>query len=119
MTARDIRYGRGGGRWKDDARPVPEGYESRAQDLSPLALFHPDTRARDMAHRDRPRVERMASCPADGKGGHVDDCTCEPDPAVLEDLWRGVARMANARRDAGVSLSALDRQALDRHPPSP
>jgi hypothetical protein len=116
VTARDILYGRGGGRWQDTARPIPDSYEPRPQDLSPLTLFHPQTRARNIAHRDRPRVERMASCPAAGKGGHVDDCTCEPDPAVLEDLWRGAARMAKARRDAGESLSATDRQALDRYP---
>lgn len=37
-------------------------------------------------------------------------------PADLELCWQGKARMAAARRVAGKTLSAYDRQALDRYP---
>lgn len=40
-------------------------------------------------------------------------------PADERLCWQGLARMAAARRAAGVKLSALDRQALDRYPPTP
>lgn len=33
--------------------------------------------------------------------------------------WEGAARMAAARRDAGLELNAVDREALERHPIEP
>jgi len=115
----DKRYGRQGGRWLPDKPPraMPEGAAAvRPADLSPLALFHPLTIARSLAHRDK---ARQVSCPADGPNGHVADCRCGPPEDVLAEVWQGAARMAKARRDAGVVLSAIDLQALDRYPDPP
>jgi hypothetical protein len=79
------------------------------------ALFHPDNIARNLAHRALTGPQRLL-CPANEKDGTVDDCRCQPDPETLEGVWQGAARMACARRAAGLSLSAIDRQALDRYP---
>jgi len=115
VTARDVRYGRQGGRWHPgDPRPLPEGYEPGPRvDMSPLYLFHPQTIAKHLTHRDR---SRRVSCPADGKDGDVADCRCDPPDDVLAEVWQGAARMAKARQAAGASLTAIDRQALDRYP---
>jgi hypothetical protein len=82
-------------------------------DTSALYLFHPQTIAKHLTHSDR---SRRVSCPADGKNGDVADCRCAPPDDVAAEVWQGAARMARARRDAGASLSAIDRQALDRYP---
>lgn len=86
---------------------------TRARWLLSAARFHPEVIARDLEHR---RKGRDVSCPADGKDGDSADCTCEPSAAVLEECWQGAARMAYARKAAGLSLSAIDLQALDRTP---
>ena len=117
MTARDIRYGRQGGRWASDApRPMPEDYVSprRAGNwwLTP-ARYHPEILAREREHR---RPGRQQSCAADGPTAHVTDCTCEPPADVLQEEWEGAARMARARAATGAVPSAIDRQALDRIP---
>lgn len=75
-----------------------------------LDPFHPATIARARRHADRGGRPR---CAADGKAGRDAVCTCEPDPATLAECWAGRARMARARRAAGVELDAVDRQALD------
>lgn len=79
--------------------------------LDPIWRNHPETKARARAH-----AANHGPCPANGKDGSVDRCTCEPTAEQLADEWLGAARMAKARQLAGVSLSALDLQALDRNP---
>lgn len=76
-----------------------------------LGRFHPVTEARSRAH-----ARNQGSCPANGRDGNVADCSCEPTEQELAEEWSGRARMAAARRAAGMSLSAIDRQALDRYP---
>jgi hypothetical protein len=85
----------------------------RARWLTKPERFHPEVIARDLEHRRRGRTER---CAAEGKDSDAADCTCEPSAEALDEVWQGAARMAKARKDADVSLSAIDLQALDRYP---
>jgi hypothetical protein len=109
VTARDVRYGRQGGRWA----PPPSTAVDKPRRGGPVDTSnrsHPDVIARDRAHRDGDQV-----CPARKDAQAA--CTCKPDPADLAAVWQGRARMAAARRQARVMLDAVDRQALDRYPP--
>lgn len=84
------------------------------------APFHPEAIARARAHAAargscpgrsaRPATKRRPAQPAE-------PCTCTPDPTDLVAVWAGRARMARARRAAGVTLDALDVEALDRTAP--
>lgn len=125
MSARDIRYGRRGGRWA-----APEagrlldavtGARTAASDRQPVdadasVLFHPNTIARHRAHERR----RPGSCAKDKAASKADrrsvECSCRPDPEDLAAIWAGRARMARARRNTGQVLDDIDRQALARHP---
>lgn len=66
--------------------------------------FHPDAIAAARAHK------------RDCAGPHApgDTCPAKPDPDDVAQIWAGRARMAAARRDAGVPLDAIDREALRR-----
>lgn len=73
-----------------------------------LPASHPETIARDRAHRRRDNP----GCPA-----HTDQnqpCTCKPGNRDLANLWLGRARMALARRNAGRPLDDLDIEAITR-----
>jgi hypothetical protein len=125
VTARDIRYGRRGGRWADpqagrlleavtQARAADR--DRQAVDLDASVLFHPETIAQTRAHQRR----RPGTCAKDKAGSKAErrrvDCTCRPDPEDLAAVWAGRARMARARRNTGQPLDDIDRQALARHP---
>lgn len=124
MSARDIRYGRRGGRWADpeagrllDAVTGARAASDRQPvDADASVLFHPSTIARHRAHERR----RPGTCAKDDAGSkaerHRTDCTCQPDPEDLAAIWAGRARMARARRNTGQVLDDIDRQALARHP---
>lgn len=77
--------------------------------MSEHPRFHPETIARDRAHTRRP----PGTCASDDKTD-PGSCDCVPDPADLEQVWAGRARMARARKAAGVPLDDTDRQALNR-----
>lgn len=113
MTARDIRYGRQGGRWATDIPAMPD-YDHRAFDPASL-IRDPDLRARSAAHAALASKPARLLCPAN-ESRHVADCTCRPTSEQTADEWSGQARMARARKAAGVRLTALDLQALDRYP---
>jgi hypothetical protein len=104
--ARDIRYGRRGGRWVDEPRrlvPIDDTEGERvAVVLDPEVLFDPATIAAQRAH-DR-------QCHKD----HADGAPCPPDidPDDLAAVRAGRARMARARQAAGQPLTSLDRVAL-------
>jgi len=66
--------------------------------------FHPDVIAAARAHQ-RDCVREHAS---------GETCPAKPDPDDLAQIWAGRARMAAARRDAGLPLGAIDREALRR-----
>lgn len=91
MTARDIRYGRRGGRWADgDAGSLDEVLDAFAA-------------ARRSMGDDWPQPQ---------------DRTARLRPTTTEG-WEGRARMAEARRAAGLELNDLDREALDMVPDPP
>lgn len=122
QPARDIRYGRRGGRWVDhapgqlldelrqlrqdqDAGGVPAGPVDRAR------LFHPHAIAVARAHERR----WPGSCASDDTVTTPrPPCDCQPDPEDLAQVWAGRARMAAARRAAGVALDDVDLEALQR-----
>jgi hypothetical protein len=114
-AAADIAQRRRGGRWLAHhpgrllaeiraivAHARADGWEPA--DLS--RLFHPETIAATRAHR--------RDC-----GGRThppgDECPARPDPDEVAGIWAGRARMAAARRAAGVPLDDIDSQALARH----
>jgi hypothetical protein len=114
VTAADIVYGRRGAGWVSHhpgrllaevqaitAQARAEGWQP--PDLS--RLFHPDTVAATRAHQ--------RNC---GGRTHLagETCPAQPDPDDVAGIWAGWARMAAARRAAGVPLDDLDRQALAR-----
>jgi hypothetical protein len=114
MTATDVAYGRRGGRWiaHHPGRLLAEIRaliaQHRAEGWEPVdlsRLFHPDTIAATRAHQHH--------C---GTRAHPtgETCPAQPDPADVAGIWAGRARMAAARRAAGVPLDDLDRQALVR-----
>lgn len=139
--ARDVRYGRRGGGWIDEPRqptnqapaqppaenqptarpdqgalfgptaepgPVVSKVSDRSQReprrlvLDPEALFAPETIAAQRAH--------AAQCR--GHHGDAEPCPAVVDPGDLAAVRAGRARMARARRAAGVELDAGDRAAL-------
>lgn len=106
--ARDLRYGRRGGRWVD------EGHD-------PTAPKAPITKVVDEKDEDRKARQRAelaayelandivpgtAQHKGDGPGGGPSGGTS----------WEGRARMAAARRAAGVGLDRDDLKALRRFP---
>jgi hypothetical protein len=98
-AARDLRYGRRGGRWADS------GSGHLLEELA-------DAKA---AHRcDTPKA--AASCALCTPG--LNDQTLVPRPTD-ETGWRAAARMAHARAAAGAPVSDLDREAMLRHPRTP
>jgi hypothetical protein len=113
-AARDIVYGRRGGRWVTHhpgrllaeiqtliTRARAEGREP--PDLS--RLFHPDSIAATRAHARQ----------CDARTHPVGEaCRARPDLNDLAAIWASRARMAGARRAAGQSFDDLDRQALAR-----
>lgn len=110
-AARDLRYGRRGGRWADDDTGTI------ADDVADLRNAH------QRRHTDQPcdqhRIDqgKAPSCPwchpelldtvLDGPGGRRPTGDVE---------WEGLARMADAKRAAGGTLTDLEAEALDRHP---
>jgi hypothetical protein len=115
MTARDIRYGRRGGRWANPGNSLhaqalagalaASRAGRRPVDLAVGVLFHPEAIARQRAHQRGCTHGPDTRCPA------------VPDPGDLAELWAGRARMATARLTAGQPLDRLDRHALDLHAP--
>jgi hypothetical protein len=114
-AARDLRYGRRGGRWADrgagqlvdELRALRRQLEAAGEWPEPVdfgRLFHPETIAAARAH------ERSCS----SKHSKGEDCPARVDPDDLAALWAGQARMARARRAAGQLLNAIDVEALDR-----
>lgn len=90
-SARDLRYGRRGGRWADgDAGELDQVLDAFAA-------------ARRAAGDDWPKPQ---------------DRTAHLRPTTNEG-WQGLARMATARRAAGLDLTTLDREALDMYPDPP
>lgn len=102
-AARDLRYGRQGGRW------LPPGVTpgTAVADLDRLRRRH---RA---AHRENPEAVKpwpdASSAPDLGN----------PDNAACGMTWEGLARMAHARWAAGAELTAHDLEAIRRHPLAP
>lgn len=97
-SARDVRYGRRGGRWAD---------ASAGKVAAALAeIDEARTRAR--------RLDRSDPL-ADGAKRWPDPHTHISRP-VGDDEWEGRARMAAARESAGLDLNDIDRQALVRFP---
>lgn len=105
---------------------LPLDHSALAAAEAPGGPFHPETIARYREHT-RPRskhpypenrfaVDRLRPrppCPADDpRALPSTPCTCAPDPDDLAEVWAGRARMARARADVGLSLTALDRQAI-------
>jgi hypothetical protein len=80
-----------------------------------MAAESPEAIARWRRHTGLDGSDRRPRCPANASSD-VADCTCEPTPGDLAGVWQGAARMARARRTAGLPLSADDRRALDRYP---
>ena len=127
MSARDIHYGRRGGRWADpeagrlldamtQARATSGDRDRQAVELDASVLFHPNTIAQHRAH-ERRRPGTCAKDQADSKTERLGTaCSCRPDPEDLAAIWAGRARMARARRSTGQPLDDIDRQALTRHP---
>lgn len=89
----DLRYGRRGGRWA----PQPAAAPARPAKPRTVGTY-------DWRHRSHPDV--IADDRARQRGG-------APDPADHAEVWAGRARMASARRAAGVHLDEADRLALD------
>jgi len=119
-SARDLRYGRRGGRWAETGTGNLSADVSKALKLwradggvmpDRSNLFHPDTIARSRAHTETP------TCPANDPK-EPEPCTCQPDPADLTSVWHGRYRMARARRAAGQPLDDLDIEAIARHEPA-
>lgn len=109
-SARDLRYGRRGGRWADS---------EAGTDMA--ASF---ARTRDYYQRldrDDPLPDRTAE---DGtvvpqrRWPTVHDRTARLRPTTTAE-WQGLARQALARQAAGVPLTALDVEALDMYPDPP
>lgn len=90
-SARDLRYGRRGGRWaSDETGELDEVLD--AIDAARRAKGDDWPKPHDRTARLRPET------------------TVE---------WQGLARQALARDAAGVALSDLDREALDMYPNPP
>ena len=116
QAARDLRYGRRGGRWADrgtgqllaELRLLRNRARAAGEWPEPVdhaRLFHPDTIAAARAHdRDCPVARHR-------KG---ERCTAVVDRADLAEVWAGRARMARARHAAGRPLSLVDLEALRR-----
>lgn len=85
----------------DRLRPAPLDDAVRLRQVAE-ALFHPETIAKSRAH-DR-----------DCDHGPKETCLAEPDPADLQLIWTGRARMARARHAAGVALDRVDQEAIRR-----
>lgn len=128
--ARDIVYGRRGGGWVDPPRQPAVELTPTPQPTRPAAtgeptLFAPpadDHQALDTAGETQ-RPERVfapdllaASRAHDqqcgGRHQAGEDCPAVIDPGDLAAVWAGRARMARARKTAGVALNDGDRAAL-------
>ena len=96
MSARDLRYGRQGGRWTD-ADPSTL--------LAEIDKLRERTRQKD---RDAPLP--------DGAKRWPDPVDHAPTPPADDAAWEDRARMADARRHAGAPLDPTDSEALHRHP---
>lgn len=107
MTA-SVRFGRRGGRWAARStgslaelrRRYAEGWPSRVE-VDPFS------------------VEAICAARAHEQqcgGAHKDGapCTAVPTPEDVDAVWAGRARMAAARRAAGLLLNSTDREALAR-----
>jgi hypothetical protein len=114
-AARDLRYGRRGGRWATtgagqllaELRLLRNRLRAAGEWPDPIdtaRLFHPDTIAAVRAH------DRHCA----GKHRRGETCTAQVDPDDLAALWAGRARMARARRAAGQPLNDVDHEALRR-----
>ncbi|MBP7594326.1 MAG: hypothetical protein KA755_01605 [Candidatus Microthrix sp.] len=90
-SARDLRYGRRGGRWATSEN----GHLDEV-----LATF---AAARRSEGDDWPKLQND---------------TDRLRPSTTEE-WQGLARQARARDLAGVELTALDREALEMYPNPP
>lgn len=98
MTARDLLYGRQGGRWVDDGH-------------QPGKLLDQIRQLRErskQADRTDPRK--------DGTKRWPDLLDLEPEPPDSPAGWEDRARMADARQAAGADLDSVDREALRRYP---
>lgn len=97
-AARDARYGRRGGGWADPDAGNGAAYLDAMRDRQGGHLKTDEARqlAAEAAEVDRRRGDAYV-----------------PGWAIL---WADYARLAAARRDAGVELTARDLEALERHP---
>lgn len=114
-AARDLRYGRRGGRWASrgagqllaELRLLRNRLQAAGEWPDPVdlpRLFHPDTIATTRAHN--------RDCA--GKHRKGDSCPAVADPADLAQVWAGRARMARARQAASQPLTVVDLEALRR-----
>ena len=99
-AARDLRYGRRAGRWGNE-------WTGRVAELL-AALDRDRTRARELDRTD-PLPDGSKRWP----DRHDFEARNRP---TTREQWQGLARMAKARHAAGLPLSDLDAEALDRHP---
>lgn len=113
-AARDLRYGRRGGRWADPDRT----------DATETARIFANLREKNhRLDRDDPLPGRDRT---DGQPGTV-PVRRWPDPTDWQannrpetvDEWQGRARMAAARRAAGLDLDEVDLEALEMWPDPP
>jgi hypothetical protein len=114
-AARDLRYGRRGGRWATpgagqllaELRLLRNRLRAAGEWPEPVdlaRLFHPDTIAAARAH------ERSCT----GKHRKDETCPAQVNASDLAAIWAGRARMARARRTAGQPLNDVDLEALRR-----
>lgn len=110
-AARDLRYGRRGGRWADDGT----GYllDELAAHREAHQRRHDDEPC-DQGHIDKGRAPYCPWCHPE-----LHDTALDGPGAVrpdTDDGWVGRARMAAAKHAAGGTLTDLEAEALRMHP---
>ncbi len=107
MTARDIVYGRRGGRWADtDTAALADQLDAERKAAG--ATWGRNDRPCTVCGRTADDHTRCRACGLPEE--HHDD---------IEACWADRARMAAAKADAGRPLNPVDAEALDRCPNPP